>query len=587
LKSKDLLSHISDLESALDNFSFGELTTSDASRLKKSFDRFKKDLENNLWGNETTVPKEDSSPSKSTKKHVRSASKDQELIAKVSHEIRTPLSGIVGFADLLKDSDLSEPQKDQVEAIRSASRSLIRIVNELLQYTKLEDGLDENNEGTFNIYNLIGEVNFLCDTLIVDKSITLQVIKDPSIPKILIGDPSKLSQILLNIIGNAIKFVEKGGITLTVRLKRKLQDQVLIEFETKDTGIGISKEDLTHIFDAFKQAKQHTFSKYGGTGLGLGIVKELVETLEGDLKVSSQLGVGSTFTVTLPFTESREKETKTEAEKPDASRDLQGMQILVFEDNPLNQFLIKQHLKLWKCQYFITENALEGFKILENENIDVVLMDLRMPVMDGYEVTRRIRANKATHINNVPIIALTADFGIQEQDKCKAEGINGFVLKPYTADELYGKIKDYAKWNKNSTDLKLNKSEEKKVTVSVEKTSKIDLTEVLEECMGEVDMLKELIRLFKGNALEFIGLAKLHLQNKDYEQLQFATHKIKAGLAMMETQNLLIIVQQLHENCKTDKNHEHMQYLYEQFVLEYPMVEVAIDNELERLLRNS
>jgi CheY-like chemotaxis protein len=541
LKSKDLLSHISDLESALDNFSFGELTTSDASRLKKSFDRFKKDLENNLWGNETTVPKEDSSPSKSTKKHVRSASKDQELIAKVSHEIRTPLSGIVGFADLLKDSDLSEPQKDQVEAIRSASRSLIRIVNELLQYTKLEDGLDENNEGTFNIYNLIGEVNFLCDTLIVDKSITLQVIKDPSIPKILIGDPSKLSQILLNIIGNAIKFVEKGGIT----------------------------------------------SKYGGTGLGLGIVKELVETLEGDLKVSSQLGVGSTFTVTLPFTESREKETKTEAEKPDASRDLQGMQILVFEDNPLNQFLIKQHLKLWKCQYFITENALEGFKILENENIDVVLMDLRMPVMDGYEVTRRIRANKATHINNVPIIALTADFGIQEQDKCKAEGINGFVLKPYTADELYGKIKDYAKWNKNSTDLKLNKSEEKKVTVSVEKTSKIDLTEVLEECMGEVDMLKELIRLFKGNALEFIGLAKLHLQNKDYEQLQFATHKIKAGLAMMETQNLLIIVQQLHENCKTDKNHEHMQYLYEQFVLEYPMVEVAIDNELERLLRNS
>ncbi len=457
MKSKDLLSHISDLESALDNFSFGELTASDATRLKKSFDSFKKDLENKLWGDKTTDTKEGSSSSESKIKDVRSESKDQQLIAKVSHEIRTPLSGIVGFADLLKDSDLSESQKDQVEAIRSASRSLIGIVNELLQYTKLEDGLDENNEVPFNIYNVIGEVNFLCDTLIVDKSITLEVIKDQNIPKILKGDPSKLTQILLNIIGNAIKFVETGGVTLTVRLKNKLQDQVLIEFEIKDTGIGISKEDLNHIFEAFKQAKQRTFSKYGGTGLGLGIVKELVEALEGDLKVCSKIGVGSTFTVTLPFTESKEKEKEPESKDPDTPEDLQGMKILVFEDNPLNQFLIKQHLKSWNCQYFITENPIEGLNILQNETIDIVLMDLRMPIMDGYEVTRRIRENKATHINNVPIIALTADFGIQEQDKCQAEGINAFILKPYTADELYSKIKAHAKRNENSPNLKLDR----------------------------------------------------------------------------------------------------------------------------------
>lgn len=583
MKSKDLLSHITDLESALDDFSFGELTTSDAASLKKSFDSFKADLEDKLWGDEATTPSDDSSSSKSKKKNLPSESKDQELIAKVSHEIRTPLSGIVGFADLLKDSNLTASQKDQVEAIRSASKSLMGIVNELLQYTKLEDGLDENTEVPFNIYNLIGEVNFLCDTLIVDKSITLEVIRDPSIPKTLIGDPSKLYQILLNIIGNAIKFIEKGGITLTVRLKRKLHNQILVEFETKDTGIGISKEDLNHIFDAFKQAKQHTFSKYGGTGLGLGIVRELVETLEGDFKVSSELGVGSTFTITLPFTESTEKEKKSETMNPEISKDLEGLQILVFEDNPLNQFLIKKHLISWKCQYFITENPVEGLKILQDENIDVVLMDLRMPIMDGYEVTRLIRGDKAAHVNNVPIIALTADFGIQEQDKCQMEGINGFILKPYTADELYSKIAVFAKSNDKSTDLKLHTAGDKKVDISVQKTSKIDLTAVLQECMGEVDMLKELVGLYKGNALEFIGLAKLHLQNKDYEQLQFATHKIKAGLAMMETQNLLIIVQQLHEHCKTDTNHEHMQYLYEQFVIEYPMVAEALDNELERL----
>jgi CheY-like chemotaxis protein len=263
------------------------------------------------------------------------------------------------------------------------------------------------------------------------------------------------------------------------------------------------------------------------------------------------------------------------------------MQILVFEDNPLNQYLIKKHLISWKCQYFITENPLEGLKILQEENIDIVLMDLRMPIMDGYEVTRKIREDKSPHVKNVPVIALTADFGVQEQDKCQSEGINGFVLKPYTADELFSKIKDHVKANDTTTDLKSQKIEDKEVTVSVEKTSKIDLTPVLEECMGEVDMLKELVELYKGNVLEFIGLAKLHLQNKDYQQLQFATHKIKAGLAMMETQNLLIIVQQLHEHCQTDPNHEHMQYLYEQFVIEYPMVEVALDNELERLQKGN
>ncbi|NNE01986.1 MAG: response regulator [Eudoraea sp.] len=587
MKSKDLLSHITDLESALDNFSFGELSTEDATRLKRSFDSFKADLEAKLWGSETPVPPKDASAKKSTKKDKSSESKDQKLIAKVSHEIRTPLSGIVGFADLLKDTDLSASQKDQVEAIRAASRSLMSIVNELLQYTKLEDGLDESAEVPFNIHNLIGEVNFLCDTLIIDKSITLEVHRDQDIPKTLIGDPSKLSQILLNIVGNAIKFVEKGGVTLSVRLKKQLQDQVLIEFETKDTGIGISKEDLHHIFDAFKQAKQDTFSKYGGTGLGLGIVKELVETLEGDFKVCSKLGVGSTFTVTLPFSVGKEEEKPIETKKAVVSDDLEGVQILVFEDNPLNQYLIKKHLISWKSHYFITENPLEGLKILQEENIDIVLMDLRMPVMDGYEVTRRIREDKSQHIKNVPIIALTADFGVQEKDKCQSEGINGFILKPYTADELYSKIKDHLKTHDKTTDLKLENATDKEITLSVEKTSKIDLTPVLEECMGEVDMLKELVELYKGNALEFIGLAKLHLQNKDYQQLQFATHKIKAGLAMMQTQNLLIIVQQLHEHCKTDTNHEHMQYLYEQFVIEYPMVAEALDNELERLQKDN
>ncbi|MGB5648242.1 MAG: ATP-binding protein [Muriicola sp.] len=578
MKSKNLLSQISDLEIALNNFSFEELTTNEAGLLKQSFDRFKNELETKIWG---SAAKDLINPKTTSNSTLNG--RDAQLIAKVSHEIRTPLNGIMGFTDLLKEGDLNEVQKGQVNAIKSASTTLLEIINELLEFSKLEAGSEEFNELPFNFHNLIKEVSYLCDTLIVDKKISFEVKTDPKIPEILLGDPSKLTQILLNLLGNAIKFVENGGVSLSTRIIRICNNKATIEFIIEDTGIGISQEDLKHIFDAFRQAGQHTFSKYGGTGLGLSIVKQIVDKLGGTIAVKSKLQQGTQFTMTLEYSIGQKQSFKMKAKSENAQPTVDTLKVLVFEDNPLNQWLIKKRLKSWGCTFFVTEDAVEGLRILNHEHIDVVFMDLHMPVVDGYEITRRIRASGVQRISTVPVIALTADFTAKDKEKANQDGINDFILKPYTPEELLEKLIHYGHSKPTSTEFKGILKEPDHLVPNAEQLTKLDLTEVLEDCMGEIEMLQELVELYKRNALEFIGKTKLHLQNKDVEQVQFATHKLKSGLAMMKTQNLLILVQQLHEHCKTDQNYDQMNYLFQQFVKEYPMVEFALDAEVTRL----
>jgi len=583
LKSNNLRSKISQLEEALNSFSFEELTTSEATRLKESFDGFKNELEAKIWGSGSEETADNSQEHDQRRKKVSAANREVQLIAKVSHELRTPLNGIVGFADLLKEGPLSEVQKEQVHDIQAASRSLMDIINELLEYSALEAGTEKYSVVPFNIHNLVKEVAFLCKTLIVDKKIAFEVKIDPDIPPNLLGDPSKLTQILLNLLGNAIKFVEKGSVSLSTHLTALNKDKCTIEFIIEDTGIGIPQEDLEYIFDAFRQVDQHTFSKYGGTGLGLSIVKQIVEKLGGAISVQSKLHKGTAFTMTLDYTLGKKQPLQMKAKKQISKNSVDTLKVLVFEDNPLNQWLIKKRLKSWGCTFYVTEHAVEGLQILEEEMIDIVFMDLHMPVVDGYEITRRIRANQQERIAHVPVIALTADFTAQDKEKASKDGINDFILKPYTPEDLLDKLIQYGFSNQGFTDFQGTLKDEEALAPKPEELTKLDLTQVLEDCMGEIEMLADLVELFKGNALEFIGKAKLHLQNKDFKQLQFATHKLKSGLAMMQTQNLLILIQQMHEHCRKDRNYDQINFLYQEFVKEYPLVEFAMDAEVTRL----
>lgn len=585
MKSKDLLSQLTRLEHTLNNFSFEELTATEASHLKKSFQTFKVSLENkiltpsSILGADENILFEEESKTKKVNK-AKSSNAD-ELVAKVSHEIRTPLNGIIGFTDLLKEDKLTEKQLDRVNAIQTASHSLMEIINELLQFSKLSAGLAKFESIDFNLKNVIDNVMYLCETLVTEKNITLKTTIDNEIPEVLIGDPSKLSQILLNLVGNAIKFVEDGTVHLKIKIKKQKGDHFQLAFFVTDTGIGIAENQLPYIFDSYKQAKLGI----GSTGLGLTIVKQIIETLNGNITVSSQLGVGTTFEFILGYTTgniSKTSKVATEQQNnSDKKESIRDMRILVFEDNSINQKLITQRLKSWHCKTYVTDNALYGLNLLETNHIDLVLMDLKMPNMNGFEVTQLIRKSESEAVRTIPIIAVSADFSYQDKVQCKTHNINDFILKPYSPDELLNKIVKNKSRKKTTLSI-----ESKRIIPAMDVYSdatKINLSIILEDCLGQMNILEELVLLYKQNVLEFIGILKFNLENEDLSEIEFAAHKLKSGLAMMQSNSLYNIVNRIQHICKGNGDKKHLKFLHRCFIEEYPLVEAAINEQIKAL----
>lgn len=579
LTTRDLLGQLSDLEVTLNGFSYEELNAEEAKELKKSFNRFKSQLSDSIFGSDRPETNE----TMLEENAQINAANGNKLIAHASHEIRTPLNGIIGFTNLLKEEELTPSQFKKVDAIQTASHSLMEIINEVLEYSKLTAGIEGFDAIDFNFHALIKDVMFLCQTLIVDKSVSLKVVIAPNVPKVLLGDPSKLSQVLLNLLGNAIKFVEKGHIKLGVELKKIKKETFVLQFSIEDTGIGMSKEQLDIVFESYQQADKSTFNKYGGTGLGLSIVKEIITKQGGSIKAKSSLGIGTTFQFVIPFQKGNINNIPKNKPKTigvsQGKNLLGGTKILVFEDNELNQHLISEQLRKWDCEIYVTANAADGLSILNKRNIDIILMDLKMPGMSGFEVSKSIRSLVNKKISQTPIIAFSADFTAQDQELCYASGINDFLLKPYTLNELMIKLlKRKKERNLTQATLELLKQE----TISVNESGHVDLSLVLNECYGEIDMLAELIRLFKQNVYEFIGSVKIGISNENFEEIFMAAHKIKAGLALMNTNDLKSIIVGIEENCKMKKMGI-INDFFKQFLQLYPKKEALIDIEFEKL----
>jgi len=585
MKPKELISWISRVETLLGEFSFEELDATEAKTLKNSFELFKEQLHDTISGNEISNSKLSNTLESNCYTTSRKPNSGAELIANVSHELRTPLNGIIGFTDLLKEDSLNEAQMVHVNAIQNASSSLMDIVNELLEYSKLSAKRELFDSVHFNFYRLLRDVVFLCETLIVQKNVKLEMLIDPSIPEVLVGDPTKLSQVLLNLLGNAIKFIEEGNIDFKIILEKKKEKELLLEFTIADNGIGIDESKLPFIFDSFRQADKETSNTYGGTGLGLSIVKQIVTQLGGAISVVSNLDMGTTFKFQLPFTVGDKTQLRKKNPNNNYLKDgvklIKGTRILVFEDNSLNQRLIERRLKKWDCVSFITENAEYGINVLENQNIDLVLMDLRMPQMSGFEVSSLIRNHNSITVSQVPIIALTGDFTIKDKEISEMHGMNDYLLKPYSPDELLLKLLKNKKNGRTSENSK--ETEQPLDSKTILEVDKFSLDHIVEDCMGQLDLVEELISLYKENVLEFIGKIKYYLPERDFEAMGFALHKIKSGLAMMRTNSLYEIIREMSTCCKTTEDTGQLNVLFENFVSEYPNVERQIDAELEKL----
>jgi len=579
LRPKELLSKIALVESSLNEFSFEELNVDQATTLKQTFENFTFQLQEIIAAKSVAagvIPEAEKTDSKTV---------ESRLITDVSRELSTPLNGIIDLTDLLKEDELNTMQLERVIKIQTASQAIIEIVQEVVEFSKLSAGLEPFESIDFNFYRLLRDVVYICHTLIVQKNVTIELAIDPDIPEVLIGDPAKLSQVLLNLLGNAIKYVGEGQIHFNVVLKKKNKDTLTIDFTIADNGLGIAEEEFPFIFDSFHQADTGGSTAQGGTGLGLNILKQIVGNLGGDISVTSNLNHGSTFKFCLPYAPgNKEKLRKNDTVKEylqDAAKLLKGTRILVFEDNPINQRLIERRLQKWGCIVFVTENGAYGLNLLEEQEIDLILTDLRMPGMSGFEITECIRNHKSQAISELPVIALTGDFTIRDNDTSETHGFNDYLLKPYSPDELLMKLLA----NKKSMEKKLNLSESTPEILSNKnkETEEFSLDSIFNDCMQQVDLVKELVQLYRQNVLEFIGEVKMYLLQEDFEKLGFSLHKMKSGLAMMRTNELLEIVKQMERCCKAEKDLKHLNFLFECFLNEYPMTESKISTELDRL----
>jgi PAS domain S-box-containing protein len=362
-----------------------------------------------------------------------------EFLANMSHEIRTPMNAILGFTDLIAHKLRGEEELEYVNSIKIAGENLLNIINDILDLAKIESGMMTFEMYTLDILGLCKSIDVLFRPKAQMKNIVLSFTCEADIPYVVYGDTTRLTQIIVNLVSNAIKFTNYGQVSVNARVLNYDNDFVRIEFRISDTGIGMTEDKLDIIFDRFKQAENYTTRKYGGTGLGLSIVKKLVELQNGEISVQSESGVGSQFVFSIPFKMNREKVitiTTGDNLQPGA-KDFGYLKILVAEDNELNVLLMKAVFKQYNIIPDIALNGKIAIELLKETNYHILLLDMQMPEMDGYQTASYIRGEMKL---NVPIIALTAHAMTGEKERCLQMGMNDYVSKPFEPEVLIKKI---------------------------------------------------------------------------------------------------------------------------------------------------
>lgn len=379
------------------------------------------------------------------KKAEEAAQSKQIFMSTMSHEIRTPLNEVIGITNLLLQSEPREDQMDYIKTLRFSGNHLLTLVNDVLDYNKIESGKIVFEETAFNLNDFMEEIMRSYSFRSKAKNLDFEIRKEGTLPDEVIGDQIRLNQILSNLLSNALKFTNQGGITITIRELERNNKKSNLEFAVSDTGIGIPKEKQALIFESFTQASSDTTRYFGGTGLGLTITKKLVELQGGILKLESEPEAGSTFTFNITFELPAKGEHIKEGEVKESYIGLEGKRILVAEDNKMNFFVANKFLTGWGAIVTLAENGQLALELLEKEDFDLVLMDLHMPVMDGIEATRIIRKSEDPRIKDIPVVALTAAIMSKTHDRIDEVRINDYILKPFKPHDLFERIKKHVR----------------------------------------------------------------------------------------------------------------------------------------------
>lgn len=497
----------------------------------------------------------------------------EQFLANISHEIRTPINGIAGMANLLGQNPSPEERESYLNAIRHSAENLKVIITDILDLAAIESGKLKFEHIAFNLKDLLPSLVNTFTYQAKEKNLQVKYSIEEKLNKILLGDPVRLNQILINLISNAVKFTHQGSISIQCTEAKEHRGTSWVKLEVSDTGVGIPEEKLHTIFESFSQADASVTRRYGGTGLGLTIVKQLVELQEGKIHVNSTEHVGSTFSVIIPYEIGKVK-TITQFTRPAKNlKDINTSQlnVLLVEDNDINRLYAKSILKNWQCFIDVAENGLVAIEKVKNNYYDVVLMDIQMPVLDGYEATKAIRS---MHQNGkLPIIALTANATQRDVEKCLDAGMNDYLPKPFTPEDLYHKL---------FKDLRIRPSSRHKSDHPQKPSSNTYNLDYLRSVSGNnVEFIQEMIGTFLQTLPNILDEMENAANIGAWEKLSRLAHQIKPSFTLMGLDVLRSKLLLIEEHGKSGKHTEELPNVLADFIHRCQTVMNDLSREVE------
>ena len=511
---------------------------------------------------------------KSKEEAERANKSKTDFLARVSHEIRTPLNAILGFTEQLKHSSLNESQKEYANIIEKSSEHLLSLINDILVLSKIEARQLKFETSPFKLKNTI---KYLHNTLLIrsnEKNLKFTYYFDEKLDRVLLGDPFRLRQILLNLLGNAIKFTNTGSVKLKCVLDEETDTDVAVKFEVTDTGIGISKENLKIIFERFKQADSSITKRYGGTGLGLAICKNLIELQGGGLSVESQESLGSTFTFTITYKKGTLNDIVPEEKNTINSETLKGKKVLLVDDDHFNRLLAKIMLDKFSCKTTIANNGTQAISYLDKHKFDIVLLDIHMSDYSGIEVAEFVRKKRKDKVTK--ILAVTAAVMKDDIHSYFRAGINDFLIKPFKEFSLYDKMQNIL-----GLDLKpQNELNSQTIVMENNDSERYNLTELKKMTGNSTSFINTMLRTFIDNSENAILLFQEGLKDENWEQIGEVAHKLLPSYRHLDVKSIVSMLLEIKTNCIVEYNYSVVPELVENMIIEMEKLLVEIRKEM-------